>query len=155
MHDKSLARRRFLTIGLIVALVLGIIVLIVLSLSSQNEDGAIDPNKDALIDEHEGTGDGKTTAVLYNSGNLYKALGENDDILKTVSKDLLLFARTTQPELKDTNTLIGFTFAKDVAQKDNTSTYTGQFYGSDHKIKVILTSHGSGVYTLSVTDLQN
>ncbi|MGH7158312.1 MAG: hypothetical protein ACREGD_04590 [Candidatus Saccharimonadales bacterium] len=152
-EENSLARRRALVIGLGALFILGIIIFVVIL--NRGQDAAVDPNKDEFVGLEEGTGDGKTSAVLYNSGDLYAALEENDDILAVVAKDMLLFARTTQLELGDANVLVGFTFSKDFKKDGDTFVYTGYFYGVDDKIEVRLTPHGRGVYTLSVTDLQD
>lgn len=108
----------------------------------------IDPNKDNLL---EGAA-GKNYAALYMISDVYEAVGQNDDVFHQVEKDMLTFARVTRPEFANPESLVGFTFDKAFTKEGDATIYTGHYYSVPDKIEVRLTSHGRGVYTLSITN---
>lgn len=110
---------------------------------------AVNPATDKDRSAEEGT----DYAALYKHGELYNAVENNDLVLQQIKKDLLLFARSTRSEFANTKTLVGFTILKQLPKEGEASVFTGRFYGVGDEIRVAVTPHGRGVYTLSITNL--
>jgi len=146
MDKGQTTTRRRLIIG--TAAVLALLGFAGYALFGRGGDPAVDPNQDELLGLHDGT-------IFYRSVGLYSAIDENDDIFRAVEQDVILFARTTRPEFKNPDTKVSFTFDKNVKREDDTSVFTGNFYGLDDKIEIRLTAHGRGVFTLSITNLED
>ncbi len=145
MNMQKLLRNRWVILGL--GLLIGLLFIVILSRGGP----VIDPSKNTDLN----LGDGKTTAMLFKFNELYDAIDQNDDVLELVSKDVLLFARTTRSELNNPETLVGFTFEEGVRKDGENSIFTGHYYGVDDKMQIILTPHGRGVYSLSITNLED
>ncbi len=118
-----------------------------------NTSSVVNPNKDKNLNPD----DGISYAVLYDYAEVFSVIDENEDVLRSIQKDLLFFARSTRQEFSDNTVLVGFTFVdEDENYKQNeTSFFTGYFYGLEDKIQVSLTPYGRGVYTLSITNLKD
>lgn len=155
MEDKAFLRKKRILTIVVIAFVVGITVFVIFSLANKGDNAAMNPNQDPYLGLEDGTGDGITAAVLYNSENLYQTLGQNDDVLYILAEDMLLFARSTLTELSSPDTLVGFTFKDDVRQEGDTVIYNGVFFGADDEIEVSVTPRGRGVYTLSITNLNS
>lgn len=95
---------------------------------------------------------GKTFSVLYGSGDLYKLVGENDEILRNIQEDLFTFAKTTRPEFTQADSLVAFTITKQLDKEGDGSVFIGQYYGVKDDIKLIVTPEDKGVYILSITN---
>jgi hypothetical protein len=95
---------------------------------------------------------GKDYALVYNHGELYKVINFSDDRLRNIQQDLATYARATQTELKNPETLVGFTLDKGFQKKDNVYTFTGHYYSVKNLIKLVLTDYGKEVFRLSITD---
>lgn len=111
----------------------------------------VNPNTDSNRSAEEG----KDFAALYRHGEIFNAVGADEDIMSQIRSDILTFARVTRPEFADRDTLVGFTFDKKTNKEKGVHVYTGYYYDLDNRIEIRLTPRGSGVYTLSITNLED
>jgi len=114
--------------------------------------GPVNPADNTLDDDPEA---GLSYALLYNQGDLYNNIQQNDDNLRLIQEDLTLFARSTLSELSEPDVLIGFTLDNDFTQDDTLFKHTGRFYGVDDKIELLLSVLDRGVITLSITNTED
>lgn len=146
MEDEQKFKKRRITVLIIVIILAILSVTAVLFWNRGSE--VYNPNENTLLDHEDGT-------IFYQAEELYTAIDQNDTVLRAIESDVLLFAHSTRPEFKDPDVLVGFTFDKKSKKEDNTTTFTGHFYGVEDKIQIRLTAHGRGVYTLSITNLED
>jgi len=109
----------------------------------------VNPADNVLDDDPEA---GKSYALLYEQGDLFENINENEDNLGLIQEDLALFARTTRPEFTSEDILLGFTLEDDFSEDGSTYTHNGYFYGLDDRIRLIVDVLDGGVITLSITN---
>ena len=110
----------------------------------------INPATESLDDNPNA---GITYALIYNQGELYENINFNDEALRLIQEDLALFAKSTESQFLNTDTLVGFTFDDGYEQNENTYIHTGYFYSLDEKIELEVTPYEDGFVTLSITNL--
>jgi hypothetical protein len=98
---------------------------------------------------------GKSYALLYNQGELYQNIKNNEDNLRRIQEDLAIFARTTRPEFANQEVLLGFTFEDGFTRSDNTFKHFGHFYGLGDRIELSVTVLERGIITLSLTNTED
>ena len=115
---------------------------------SYGKVSVVNPNTDGNLEGEAGI----TYAALYKHEDLYKFIGENEEVLRNIQEDVAYFARTTRQEFSNPESLIGFTVTKDLGKEGSDAAYIGRFYGVSDEFKLTLTSHGRGVFTLSIVN---
>lgn len=136
-------KRNKLVVGLVT--VLALVVIVVLT-SGTN---VIDPSKANHSDDPRA---GKDYALLYNHGKLYGVIDSSSSVLRSIQNDLALFARTTRPEFKNPESLIGFTFDKKFKTEGSKNSFTGHYYSVDDSITVDVYKLRKGIIRLSITN---
>jgi len=134
---------------LLVAFAVALLMVGLLIYTNRGDAGVVNPYSDRDIE-----GDmGKRFAIIYEFADLYEAIGQNEQVLRNIQEDLLLFARTTRPELNVKDSLVSFTVSKQLNKEGETSVFLGKYYGVDDDIRLAIEPQGRGVFTLSVTNL--
>lgn len=134
------------------AAILSLAVIIILVISGTRGTRVINPAKNVLDKNPQA---GISYALVYNQGELFKIIDNNDDTLRRIQEDLVTFARLTRPELKAPTSRVGFTFDKNFKKNNSNYTFTGHYYSVKDLMQITVTKYGKGIVKLSITNTKD